>query len=237
MVKNLPAIQETWFQHQDREDPLHKDTSTHSSALAWRIPWTEEPGGYSPRGCKESDTTERLTLLLLDAAQTKQPEIVLGAWSEMCPAVFTFQRTTIFMHTGLKFAQSCLTLCDPMDCNLLGAFVHGILQQEYWSGLPFTTPGDLPNPEIEPRSPTLQAASLPSEPPWKFTRCVTYAIVCFMASMGRMQTQHLFTYKKNANIFIVIFVRNLNWRSDRKPHNFTRPNSGLGPWRSVFSAL
>ena len=36
--------------------------ATHSSILAWRIPWTEEPGGYSPWGCKESDTTEQLTL-------------------------------------------------------------------------------------------------------------------------------------------------------------------------------
>ena len=35
--------------------------ATHSSVLAWRIPWTEEPGGYSPRGRKESDTTERLS--------------------------------------------------------------------------------------------------------------------------------------------------------------------------------
>ena len=196
MGNNLPAIQETWFQRQDREDPLQKDMSTHSSALAWRIPWTEEPGSYRPPGCKQSDTPERLTLQILDAAQTKQLEIVLGAWSEMCPAVLTFRRTTIFMHTCLTFAQSCLTLCDPMACNLLGAFVHGILQQEYWSGLPFISPGDLPNPEIEPRSPTLQADSSPAEPPGKFTRCVTYAVVCFIASMGRMQTQHLFPLKK-----------------------------------------
>ena len=40
---------------------LEKEMSNHSSILAWRIPWTEEPAGYSPRGCKESDTTERLT--------------------------------------------------------------------------------------------------------------------------------------------------------------------------------
>ena len=40
----------------------------------------------------------------------------------------------------------------------------GFSRQEYWSGLPFPSPGDLPNPEIEPRSPTLQADSLPSEP-------------------------------------------------------------------------
>ena len=45
-----------------REDPLEKGTAAHSSILAWRIPWTESPEGYSPRGRKESDTTEQLTL-------------------------------------------------------------------------------------------------------------------------------------------------------------------------------
>ena len=40
------------------EDILEKEMATHSSIFAWRIPWTEEPAGYSPRGCKESDMTE-----------------------------------------------------------------------------------------------------------------------------------------------------------------------------------
>ena len=47
MVKNLSAIQETWVQSLGREDPLEKGMATHSSILAWRIPWTEESGGYS----------------------------------------------------------------------------------------------------------------------------------------------------------------------------------------------
>ena len=51
-------------------------------------------------------------------------------------------------------AQSCPTLCDPMDCGLPGSSVHGIFYQEYWSGLPFLSPGDLLNPAIKPRSPT-----------------------------------------------------------------------------------
>ena len=51
-------------------------------------------------------------------------------------------------------AKSCLTLCNPMDCSPLGSSVHGISpRQEYWSGLPFSSPGDLPNPGIEPMSP------------------------------------------------------------------------------------
>ena len=45
MVKNLPAMGETWVQSLGREDPLEKRTAIHSSFLAWRIPWTEEPGG------------------------------------------------------------------------------------------------------------------------------------------------------------------------------------------------
>ena len=44
VVKNLPAVQETWFQSLGLEDPLEKEMATHSSIFAWRIPWTEEPG-------------------------------------------------------------------------------------------------------------------------------------------------------------------------------------------------
>ena len=62
LVKNLPAMQETGVQSLGWEDPLEEGMATHSSILAWRIPWTEEPSGYSSSGCKESDTTERPTL-------------------------------------------------------------------------------------------------------------------------------------------------------------------------------
>ena len=61
MVKNLPAMQETWVQFLGWEDPLEEGLATHSSILAWRIPWTEEPGGLQSRGCQESDTTEQLS--------------------------------------------------------------------------------------------------------------------------------------------------------------------------------
>ena len=58
MVKSLPAIQETWVHFLGWEDPLEKEMATHSSVLAWRIPWTEEPGGLQSMGHKESDTTK-----------------------------------------------------------------------------------------------------------------------------------------------------------------------------------
>ena len=59
--------------------------------------------------------------------------------------------------------QSCLTLCDPMNCDPMLLCPWGFSRQEYWSGLPFLSPGDFSNPGIEPRFPSLQADSLPSE--------------------------------------------------------------------------
>ena len=50
MIKNLPAVQETCVQSLGQEDPLEKGMATHSSILAWRIPWTEESGGLQSMG-------------------------------------------------------------------------------------------------------------------------------------------------------------------------------------------
>ena len=63
--------------------------------------------------------------------------------------------------------QSCLTLCYPMDCNLPGSSVHGILRQEYWSGLPVPSPVDLSDPGIESRSPALAGRFFTTDPPGK----------------------------------------------------------------------
>ena len=49
-LKRLPVMQETWVRSLSREDPLEKEMATHSSILAWRIPWTEEPGGLHSTG-------------------------------------------------------------------------------------------------------------------------------------------------------------------------------------------
>ena len=56
-VKNPPAMQETWVPPLGWENPLEEDMATRSSILAWRIPWTEEPGGLQSMGCK-GDMTE-----------------------------------------------------------------------------------------------------------------------------------------------------------------------------------
>ena len=58
LLKNPPAMRETWIQSLGWEDPLEKDMATYSSTLAWKIPWTEEPGKLQSMGSQESDTTE-----------------------------------------------------------------------------------------------------------------------------------------------------------------------------------
>ena len=59
-LKRLPAMWETWVRSLGREDPCGEQMATHSSILAWRIPWTEEAGGLQTTGHKELNTTEQL---------------------------------------------------------------------------------------------------------------------------------------------------------------------------------
>ena len=80
-LERLPAMQETWVRSLGWEDPLEKEMATHSSILAWRIPWMEEPGGATVHGVAESDTTERIhfrnyltTILLEDSFSVLKPD-------------------------------------------------------------------------------------------------------------------------------------------------------------------
>ena len=56
IVKNLPAMQETWVQSLGQKDPLEKGMATHSSILTWRIPWTEEPDGLQSMGVAKNQS-------------------------------------------------------------------------------------------------------------------------------------------------------------------------------------
>ena len=68
-------------------------------------------------------------------------------------------------HRESEVTQSCPTLCDSVDSSPPGSPSIGFSRKEYCSGLPFPSPGDLPDPGIKPRSPALQADALNSEPP------------------------------------------------------------------------
>ena len=79
----------------------------------------------------------------------------------LCHQVVMNRKWVTGNHCPFCSQQSCvqlhLTLCNPLDCSPSGSSVHGIFKQEYWSGLPFPTPGDLPDPGIEPTSPASSA--------------------------------------------------------------------------------
>ena len=68
MVKNPPAMKETWVQSLDWEDPLEKGMATHSSILAWRIPWTEEPGRQQSMGSQRVTFTSLYLQRLLNCS-------------------------------------------------------------------------------------------------------------------------------------------------------------------------
>ena len=72
-VKCLPPTRETWVRFLGREDPLEKKMATHSSTLAWKIPWMEEPGRLQSMGHKESDTTEQLHFVQLGISLSQVP--------------------------------------------------------------------------------------------------------------------------------------------------------------------
>ena len=78
-------------------------------------------------------------------------------------------------------AQSCLTLGDPVDCSPPGSSSMGLSRQECWSGWPFPSPGDLPDPGMEARSPALHADALPSE-------LKGFAMLCYAKSLQSCPT-------------------------------------------------
>ena len=74
MVKHLPAMQETWVQSLGWEDPLEKETATHSSTLAWKIPWTEEPSRLQSMGSQRVGYDQATSLSLSRHHKTPRRE-------------------------------------------------------------------------------------------------------------------------------------------------------------------
>ena len=102
--------------------------------------------------------------------------IILALYKYICffsPESFESELYTVWYFES-EVTQSCPTLCDPWTVVGQAPPSMGFSRREYWTGLPFPSPGDLPDSGIKPRSPALQADSLPSEPPgnpvWYFTR-------------------------------------------------------------------
>ena len=121
-VKSLPAVQETQVQSLGWEDPLEKEMATHSSTLAQKIPWVEEPGGLPSMGLQESDVTERLHFLsanmllginqhnfccLLHFAFTRHPH-ERGLEEEWCCWVIVWSVWYRFLHYSRSQAANLL---------------------------------------------------------------------------------------------------------------------------------
>ena len=126
MVKCLPAMRETWVQSLGQEDLLEKEMATHSSILAWKIPWTEESGRLQSMGSEY-----------------------------VC-------------------AQLCPILCNPMDCSLPGSTCPwdlpgntGVHCHLLFQG----TSKDLPDPGIEPASPSLAGRFFTTSATWENQNC------------------------------------------------------------------
>ena len=139
-VKRLPTMRETWVQSLGQEDPLEKEMATHSSTLAWKIPWTEKPGRLQSMGSQR----------------------VGHDWSDLAAAVLpigSFSRVYVWINY-IMCVHALLLRCvrlfvTPWTIAYKAPPFMGFFRQEWWSGFPFPSPGDLPDPRIETRSPAL----------------------------------------------------------------------------------
>ena len=132
---------------------LEKEMATHSSILAWRIPGTEELGGLPSLG------SYRVRLDWSDLAAALPPQLLLSLNLETGGTSSTLPRPL-----RVKVAQSIQLFATLWTVTCQAPLSMEFSRQEYWSGLPCPPPGDLPDPEIEPVSPALQADSLSRKP-------------------------------------------------------------------------
>ena len=115
IVKNLPAVQQTRVQSPVQEDPLEKGTPTHSTILAWRIPWTKEPGRLQSKGLQRvghewatNTVSERLTFL------QDHPVLVTYRAMSICWDFFFFFFPFIFISWRLITLQYCSGFCHTL---------------------------------------------------------------------------------------------------------------------------
>ena len=172
--------------------------ATHSSVLAWKTPWMEEPGRLQPMGSRRvghdwhSMTYFHFSLLCTgegngsplqgsclenprDGVAQSQTQLnwlsrsstTLGTTLNILQEESEKECVCVCVCLSVRFTQSCPTLCNTTECSPPGASVHGIPQARILERAPFSSPGGLPNPRIEPRSPALRVDSLQSEPAGK----------------------------------------------------------------------
>ena len=141
----------------------------HSSTLAWKIPRTEEPGGLQSMGSVGHAAAAAAAKSIQSCPTLCNP---IDGSPPGSPIPRILQARTL-EWVGISFSKKVKSLSCVQLFATLWSIAHqaplsmGFSRQEYWSGLPFPSPRDLPNPGIGPRSPALQADALTSEPPGK----------------------------------------------------------------------
>ena len=148
MVKNLPAKQEMWIRSLGQEDSLEKEMTTHSSTLAWEIPWTEESGRLQSIGLQRvghdlACPTITITIVFSRLLRTSRQQVCSfpGVLARMLDPMSQENALSQFtLACSCLVAKLCPTLCDPMDCNLPGSSDHGIFQArvQEWVAISFS---------------------------------------------------------------------------------------------------
>ena len=131
MVKNPPAMQETWVRSLGWEDPREGMATYSSYSCLENRHGQRSLVGYNPWGRKESDITERLST----------------APGSKMDSVYSLDSSVLHSSKGCLVTESCLTLCNLMDCSPPGSSVRGLLQARIleWVAMPFSRGSSQPS--------------------------------------------------------------------------------------------
>ena len=180
---------EMWVQSLGQEDPVKGEIAACPSIIAWKIPWTVEPGelqsmGLQRVGCDWAQHNSRTDFgRLWSKNQFYKNCLFCGMIKVILLSLVTLsifkKKTKSVKGNNSSHYPYCVCVCHcshfmtPWTVALQAPLFMVFSGQEYWSGLPFLYPGDLPNPGIKPSSLALQADCLPSEPTFHYYITIT----------------------------------------------------------------
>ena len=144
VIKNPPAVQETWVWSLDWEDPLEKEMATHFSILAWEIPCTEEPGGLQSKGLDMTEwvSTHTCVFYILLHLLLRFNYFLHHILANSFPNIVTIFNEKV----KVKGAQSCPALWNPMDYTVCGILQATILE---WVAIPFSRGSSQPREQTQ----------------------------------------------------------------------------------------
>ena len=135
MVKNLPAVQETWLRSLGWEDPLERGMATHSSILAWRIPWTEKPGGLQSMGSQRVGhgwATNTHSHTHINSIYVSIPISQFHIYVLIYDICFSLSDLLSFPHSSAGKESTCYTLQYSGLENSMDYMVHGVAKSRMW---------------------------------------------------------------------------------------------------------